>query len=83
MAAERRTGDRWARSILGALVLVALAYGGAYVGARVSHRLVRQHPGIIARPNAFGGWGFTAWELAFAPATWLEEHARELVDPTW
>ena len=57
-------------------VIAVSAYGGTYVFARVTHRLVNYGGGIIARPNMLSGFGYSWWEIAFYPATELESFVR-------
>jgi hypothetical protein len=69
--------------LLALLALPVVLYGGTYLYARASHRLVHYAGGFIARPNAMHGIGWTTWELVFAPAAWVEVTVRDALDPTW
>ena len=62
--------------LLFALLVPLLAYSGTYVWARATHELVRYSGGVIARPNAHSGLGFTWWEIVFFPAAAAEERVR-------
>lgn len=66
-------------SVIALLLLLSpcIMYSGVYIWARAAHKLVRYSGGFIARPNAMSGWGFTTWELVFAPLTWTEEQVRK------
>ncbi|MGE0784772.1 MAG: hypothetical protein AB7S26_03715 [Sandaracinaceae bacterium] len=62
--------------LLAAVVGVpSVGYAGAYVHARVTHRLV-SYGSFIARPDAMHGIGYSTEELVFAPLILLEETVR-------
>jgi hypothetical protein len=59
-------------AVLAALLVI---YGGAYVWARATHRLVRYSGGVIQS----GGWGLSPWDFVFLPATFTEQQVRRLL----
>jgi hypothetical protein len=73
--------DTWLSLTLVALALPCVTYGGAYVWARATLRLVfysNGYGGFVARPHVLSGIGFSLWELIFAPLAWAEGALRSL-----
>jgi len=73
--ATRRDGRWLVLALVAPFVLAVVTYGGLYVHARVTHRLVN-YGSFVARPNAMSGIGYTWWEIAFYPLTELESFVR-------
>jgi hypothetical protein len=63
------------RAALLALVALLSIYPGAYVHARLTHRLVN-YGSFIGRPSALSGIGYSRDELVFFPCVWFEETVR-------
>lgn len=66
---------RFAPVLLG-VGLLALAYLGAYAGARLSHRLVFNGHEVVGAHATRGPPGFTTWELVFLPLVIAEGLVR-------
>lgn len=65
------------RAALLALLALLSIYPGAYVHARLTHRLVN-YGSFIGHANALSGWGVGySWDdLVFFPCVWFEETVR-------
>lgn len=64
--------------VLIAFAFVGFSYCGAYLWARVTHRLVN-YGSFIGRPHALSGIGYSDWEIAFFPLILAETTVRSVL----